>query len=180
MKIYTRTGDAGETSLFDGTRVSKDDLRVRAYGEVDELNAALGVAHASATHPEVLALLPELERDLFALGGQLANPAERSPRKVAKSALGHERVERLEQAIDALEEELPPLKRFILPGGSPGGAALHLARAVCRRAERAVVSLGRAETVSPVVFQYLNRLSDWLFVAARAENRRAGVEEVEW
>jgi cob(I)alamin adenosyltransferase len=180
LKIYTRTGDSGETSLFDGSRVAKDDLRVTAYGDVDELNAALGVARAQITDPEVAALLREIERDLFAIGGQLANPTARSPKKVAKSELTQERVERLEQAIDALEETLPALKRFILPGGSPGGAALHMARAVCRRAERAVVRLDHDEPVNPVILQYLNRLSDYLFVAARAENRRAGSAEVEW
>jgi cob(I)alamin adenosyltransferase len=180
VKIYTRTGDAGETSLFDGSRVPKDDPRVAAYGEVDELNAAIGLAHAHVSHAEVSALLLEIERDLFAVGGQLANPRERSPKKMAKSTLGPDRIERLEAAIDALEATLPPLKRFILPGGVPGGAALHLARAVCRRAERAVVALGRAETLNPLLFQYLNRLSDYLFVAARAENLRAGVAETEW
>jgi cob(I)alamin adenosyltransferase len=180
VKIYTRTGDQGQTSLFDGSRVPKDELRVCAYGEVDELSAALGLAHAQVTHPDVAALLPEIERDLFAIGGQLANPTQQSPRKVAKSALDPGRVERLEQAIDALEQTLLPLKRFILPGGSVGGAALHLARAVCRRAERAVVALDRAHAVNPVLLQYLNRLSDYLFVAARAENRQAGAPEMEW
>jgi cob(I)alamin adenosyltransferase len=180
VKIYTRTGDQGETSLFDGSRVPKDEARVVAYGEVDELNAAVGLAQSQASHPDVLGLLAEVERDLFAIGGQLANPAGSSPKKVAKSALGEERVRRLEEAIDALEAELPPLKRFILPGGSPGGAALHFARAVCRRAERAVVTLARSEPVGPTVLAYLNRLSDYLFVAARAENRAAGAPEIEW
>lgn len=180
MKVYTRTGDGGETSLFDGTRVSKDDPRVAAYGEVDELNAALGLARAQVSHPAVTAVLLEVARDLFAVGGQLANPAGASPKKVAKSALPADRVRRLEQAIDALEETLPPLKRFILPGGSAGGAALHLARAICRRAERAVVSLARLEPLDGILLEYLNRLSDYLFVAARAENRRAGAPETEW
>lgn len=180
MKIYTKTGDAGETSLFDGSRVPKDDLRVTAYGEVDELNAAVGLAQAHVTHPDVLPLLTEVERDLFALGGQLANPTFLSPKKVAKSELAEDRVQRLEEAIDALEGDLPRLTRFILPGGSVGGAVLHLARAVCRRAERAVVALHSQEAVNPVILQYLNRLSDYLFVAARAENRRAGAVEVEW
>ncbi len=180
MKIYTRTGDEGDTSLFDGSRVPKDDPRVRAYGEVDELNAALGLAASLAGHPPVLELLRVVERDLFRLGGQLANPTLQSPKKVAKSELPEGRVEALEKAIDALEETLPPLRRFILPGGSRGGAALHLARAVCRRAERAVVSLGRESEVNPLVIRYLNRLSDYLFVAARAENRLAGEPEIEW
>jgi cob(I)alamin adenosyltransferase len=180
VKIYTRTGDLGETSLFDGTRVPKDDRRVAAYGDVDELNAAIGLAQAGVTHPDVLVLLAEIEGDLFALGGQLANPTRRSPRKVAKSRLAADRVLRLEQAIDGLEASLPPLKRFILPGGSPAGAALHLARAVCRRAERSVVALSREEDVDPLLLQYLNRLSDYLFVAARSENRLAGAPETEW
>lgn len=180
MRIYTRTGDGGETSLFDGRRVAKDDPRVHAYGEVDELNAALGVALAHTTHPAVLELLPEVARDLFAIGGQLANPLEKSPRKVAKSALDPARVRRLEEAIDGLETELPPLKRFILPGGSPGGAALHLARTLCRRAERSAVALDRQTPLNPELLAYLNRLSDYLFVAARAENRRAGAPETEW
>ena len=180
MRVYTRTGDAGETSLFDGTRVAKDDGRVAAYGDVDELSAAVGAARARVGIPETAALLAEIQRDLFAIGGQLANPAERSPKKVAKSALGADRVERLERAIDELEGALPPIKRFILPGGSPAAAALHVARAVCRRAERTVVGLARLEPLSPVVLPYLNRLSDYLFTAARAENRRAGMAEVEW
>ena len=180
MKIYTRTGDSGETSLFDGTRVPKHDLRVVAYGEVDELNAAVGLAAAHVAHPDVAALLPEIERDLFAMGGQLSNPLEKSPKKVAKSAIEPERVQALERAIDALDQGLPPLRRFILPGGSSGGGLLHLARAICRRAERAVVALDREQGVNPVVLQYLNRLSDYLFTAARAENQRAGVPEIEW
>jgi cob(I)alamin adenosyltransferase len=180
VKIYTRTGDAGETSLFDGTRVSKDDLRVRAYGEVDELNAAIGAAAVAAAHPDVRAVLAAVSRDLFAVGGQLANPLGRSPKKVARSELPPSRVGQLEASIDALEADLPPLKRFILPGGGAAGASLHLARAVCRRAERAVVALAREDQVAPEVLAYLNRLSDWLFTAARAENRRAGVAEEEW
>ena len=180
MKIYTRTGDAGETSLFDGRRVPKDESRVAAYGEVDELNAAIGLALAHVAHPAVAVLLPDVQRDLFALGGQLANPGGASPRKVAKSELPAARVQRLEDAIDALEATLPALKRFVLPGGSPGGATLHLARAVCRRAERAVVSLGREEPLNPLLLQYINRLSDYLFVAARAENRMARADEVAW
>lgn len=180
VKIYTRTGDGGETSLFDGSRVPKSDIRVSAYGEVDELNAAIGLAHVHVAHPAVATLLPELAADLFALGGQLANPLQRSPKKVAKSAINPSRIQRIEAAIDELEATLPPLKRFILPGGSAGGAMLHLARAVCRRAERAVVSLAAEQEVNPIVLAYLNRLSDYLFVAARAENRLAGIPEREW
>ena len=139
MKIYTRTGDDGETALFDGRRVSKADLRVDAYGEIDELNAALGVALAAGVDPDVAAMLEQIQRDLFAVGGTLADPAHRVAERVQKMAVGQADVSRLEQWIDELEASLPPLRRFILPGGSPPGAALHLARTICRRAERRIV-----------------------------------------
>jgi cob(I)alamin adenosyltransferase len=187
MKIYTKTGDAGETSLFDQTRVSKADARVDAYGEVDELNACLGVARASIADPEIGAAIDLVQRDLFALGAMLADPGSRIAVRVTKASIDDAGVERLEQTIDRLEAGLPPLRRFILPGGSSSGAALHLARTVCRRAERRVVALQAASeeangghTVNPIVVVYLNRLSDLLFVMARAVNHRAGVREVEW
>jgi cob(I)alamin adenosyltransferase len=179
MKIYTKTGDTGETSLFDNTRVLKSDPRVDAYGEVDELNAALGVARAGGVDPDVAAALEQIQKDLFALGARLADPSARIADRVTKAAVTETDIARLEQTIDRLETELPPLRRFILPGGSRPGAALHLARTICRRAERRVVSLGAAQ-VEPVVVVYLNRLSDLLFVMARAVNRRAGVPEAEW
>jgi cob(I)alamin adenosyltransferase len=179
VKIYTRTGDTGETALFDGRRVSKADLRVDAYGDIDELNAALGVALAGVVSQEVAAMLEQVQRDLFAVGGSLADAAHRVAERVRKMAVGQADVSRLEQWIDQLESELPPLRRFILPGGSAEGAALHLARTICRRAERRVVSLGAGE-VDPELLAYINRLSDFLFVAARALNCRAGAPELEW
>ena len=178
MKIYTRTGDSGETSLFDGTRVQKNDSRVDAYGEVDELNASLGVARASGTDPDIDAELVRLQRDLFALGAQLADPQDKLAARVAKAVLGDDDVARLERAIDRFETELTPLRRFILAGGSAGGAALHVARAVCRRAERRMVALD--PPVDGVLLRYINRLSDLLFVIARAVNHRAGAAETEW
>ena len=178
MKIYTRTGDTGETSLFDGTRVSKSEPRVDAYGEVDEVNACLGLARASGTDHDIDAELVHLQRDLFALGAQLADPGEKIAARVTKAALGDDDVTRLEQLIDRYEAELPPLRRFILAGGSPTGAALHVARAVCRRAERRMVALEPA--VDGVLVRYVNRLSDLLFVMARAANHRAGAAETEW
>ena len=172
MKIYTRTGDAGETSLFDGTRVKKDDARVDAYGEVDELNAWLGLVRAASSDPELDEELVRIQRDLFALGAQLADPADKIAERVTKAALGDEEVARLERLIDRLEQDLPPLRRFILAGGTPAGAALHVARTVCRRAERRMVAL--QPPVDPVLLRYVNRLSDLLFVLARAVNHRAG------
>jgi cob(I)alamin adenosyltransferase len=177
VKIYTRTGDAGETGLFDGTRVSKADPRVDAYGEVDELNAALGAARAAGIDPDVADVVVAIQRDLHAVGARLADPSHRIADRVGKAVLEDGAVERLEQAIDRFDGELPPLRHFILSGGSPGGAALHVARTICRRAERRIVSLPEAD---PVVLVYVNRLSDLLFVLARAVNRRAGLPEIEW
>jgi cob(I)alamin adenosyltransferase len=177
VKIYTRTGDAGETGLFDGTRVSKADARVDAYGEIDELNSALGVARAAGLDEDVAEVVVAVQKDLHAVGARLADPSHRIAGRVGKAALEDGAVRRLEDAIDRFEAELPPLRHFILSGGSPGGAALHLARTICRRAERRVVSLHEAD---PVVLVYVNRLSDLLFVLARAVNRRAGVPEIEW
>jgi len=178
LKIYTRTGDSGETSLFDGTRVEKNDARVDAYGEVDELNACIGLARACGSDAEIEAELIHLQRDLFALGAQLADPGEKLAARVTKAVLGDDDVARLEQLIDRFEAQLPPLRRFILAGGSPSGAALHVARAVCRRAERRMVALRPA--VDGVLVRYVNRLSDLLFVLARVVNHRAGAVETEW
>jgi len=178
VKIYTRTGDAGETSLFDGTRVGKEDPRVDAYGEVDETNAWLGLARASRLDPALAEDIVRIQRDLFALGAQLADPADKIADRVAKAVLSDADVERLEQSIDRFEAELPPLRRFILAGGTPAGAALHVARTVCRRAERRIVAL--RPPVDPVLIRYVNRLSDLLFVLARVANHRGGVPEVEW
>ena len=179
MKIYTKTGDTGETSLFDNTRVSKADARVDAYGEVDELNACLGLARAAGVDEEIGALIESLQKDLFALGARLADPSVRIAARVAKVAIGSDAVERLELTIDRLEATLSPLRRFILPGGSPAGAALHLARTICRRAERRVIGLGSG-AVDPILLVYMNRLSDLLFVMARVVNHRTGVPETDW
>jgi cob(I)alamin adenosyltransferase len=179
VKIYTRTGDSGETGLFDGTRVSKADPRVAAYGDVDELNAWLGFARSSAGDYQIEEMLAQIQGDLFALGARLADPRHKIADRVTKAAVGGEDVARLESWIDQLEEELPPLRRFILAGGSPGAASLHVARTICRRAERAMVGLGD-EAFEPELLVYVNRLSDLLFVMARAANRRAGVPETEW
>lgn len=179
MKIYTRTGDAGETSLFDNTRVSKADARIDACGEVDELNACLGVVRSTVVDADLSSLLEAIQKDLFAIGSRLADPASRIAARVTKVAVTNADVQRLEEAIDRLETELPPLRAFILPGGSPAGALLHFARTVCRRAERRIVALGSSPGVEIAVV-YLNRLSDLLFVAARVANHRAGSHETPW
>jgi cob(I)alamin adenosyltransferase len=179
VKIYTKTGDSGETSLFDQTRVLKSHGRVDAYGEVDELNACLGLARAAGVDGEIATVIEELQKDLFALGARLADPSAKIAARVTKASITEAHVEHLERTIDRLEGELPPLRRFILPGGSPAGAALHLARTVCRRAERRAVALGAGE-IDRLVVVYLNRLSDLLFVMARAVNHRSGAPETEW
>ena len=179
MKIYTRTGDGGETALFDGTRVPKSDLRVAAYGEVDELNAWLGLVRAVALDGDLTAMVVRIQRDLLALGSRLADPARRIAERVTKVAISANDIERLESWIDALEAEVPPLRRFILAGGTPAGASLHVARTTCRRAERAMVALGES-AVPPELLTYVNRLSDLLFVMARVVNHRAALPEEEW
>jgi cob(I)alamin adenosyltransferase len=179
VKIYTKTGDAGETSLFDGTRVGKDDTRVAAYGDVDELQAFVGLAAASGLDADLSAMCVQIQRDLFALGARLADPAHKIAERVTKAVIVPESVTRLEGWIDRLEEEVPALRHFILAGGAPTGAALHVARVVCRRAERAVIGLG-TDAVEPILIVYLNRLADLLFVMARAANHRAHSPEIEW
>ena len=180
MKIYTKTGDAGQTGLADGSRVGKDALRVQAYGEVDELNAALGVILAHGPSGDDAALLLQVQRDLFAIGAQLADPGASVGQRKPKSAIEDAHVRRLEQAIDGREAELPALRAFILPGGSEIGALLHLARTVCRRAERAAVALSRSDAIAAIVLVYLNRLSDLLFVMARHANHTEGRSEERW
>ncbi len=181
MKIYTKTGDRGETGLFGGGRTAKDDPRVVAYGEVDELNSALGVARAAEPANLFDVELEAIQRDLFALGGHLATPDPDKVRKaLAKAELSAGRVMEFERAIDAADAELPPLRAFILPGGTPKAAALHLARTVCRRAERSVVALARQAEVPELFLTYLNRLSDYLFTLARLANHRAGHGDVTW
>jgi cob(I)alamin adenosyltransferase len=179
VKIYTRTGDAGETGLLGGSRVSKASPRVAAYGDVDELNAWLGLVRSFATDEQLKTMLERIQRDLFAIGARLADPVGRVTDRVEKTAVTTDVIKQLEDWIDQLEGELPPLRRFILAGGSPPGASLHVARTVCRRAERSVVALG-VEQTEPELLVYLNRLSDLLFVMARAANRRQGVAESEW
>ncbi|MBO9318367.1 MAG: cob(I)yrinic acid a,c-diamide adenosyltransferase [Chloroflexus sp.] len=176
MKIYTRTGDNGETGLFGGQRVRKDDLRVQAYGTVDECNAAIGVARASGSDPALDAVLAVVQNQLFVLGADLASPDE-SPHI---PRVTEEMTAFLEAQIDAMEAELTPLKQFILPGGTLMAAHLHLARTVCRRAERVTVTLAAEESVRAEILTYLNRLSDFLFVAARVANARAGLGDVPW
>ena len=180
MKIYTKTGDRGETGFLSGERISKADPRVAAYGEVDELGAWLGLARTEKhLAPDLIEMLTAIQRELFSVGARLADPTTRLGAKVSKVALGGDSVQTLEAWIDRLDAELPPLRQFILAGGTHAGAALHLARAVCRRAERRIVSLG-ADKVDPAVLAYINRLSDLLFVMARVVNHRAGVSEIEW
>ena len=176
MKIYTKSGDQGETSLFDGTRVSKADARVDTYGDVDELQAWLGFARAAGAPERLAVMLEQLQRDLFALGAQLADPQHRIAARVTKASLSGDDVTRLESWIDSLEATLPPLRHFILAGGAPAGASLHVARAVCRRAERRMVALG----ADAFLITYINRLSDLLFVMARAANHDVTVPETEW
>lgn len=182
MKIYTRTGDGGQTALFGGGRVPKDHPRVAAYGTVDELNACLGWAVAVAAGADVRDRLARIQHDLFALGSLLATPppAEGRPAPKGLPEPPVARVGEMEAWMDEAEERLPALRAFILPGGSPGAAALHLARTVCRRAERAVVRLASTEAVEDWMLTYLNRLSDVLFTFARIENLDAGSGDVEW
>lgn len=176
MKIYTRTGDEGQTGLFGGTRVRKNDIRVEAYGTVDETNAAVGLARAASAPPAIARVLEGIQEDLFVLGAELAcDPAQID--KLKTPLIGSQRVAELETSIDEAEATLPPLKHFILPGGSPAAAALHLARTTCRRAERRVLDV---EGVRPEVIVYLNRLSDLLFVLARQANHLAGVDDIPW
>jgi cob(I)alamin adenosyltransferase len=179
VPLYTRTGDRGETSLFDGTRVSKADPRVAAYGDVDEVGAWLGYVRAAGVDPDVDDLLAAIQRDLMAAGARLADPQHRIAPRVAKAQVGTEASARLEAWIDRFDAEVPPLRRFILSGGGLAGAALHLARVVCRRAERQVAALGQ-DAGHDDVLVYLNRLSDLLFALARAVNHRAGQAEEEW
>ena len=181
MKIYTKTGDAGQTGLFGGGRVPKDDLRVEAYGDVDELNAVLGMARCIEMMPRIDEVLVPIQRDLFAIGALLATPdRDRMASHLEKARIDETRITELEVAIDDGEAELEPLRAFIIPGGTPKAAALHVARTVCRRAERHVVRLQHDVELPPLAIIYLNRLSDLLFTLARLANHRAGAGEVTW
>jgi len=177
MKIYTRTGDDGTTGLFGGGRVSKGDRRLCAYGTIDELNAVLGAARAADMGSRCDGILLRLQGEMFHLGAELATPPNAHS---STDVLQDQAVAKLESEIDDLEKKLPPLKAFILPGGSQAAAALHLARCVCRRAERELVTLSEHEQVRPLVLKYVNRVSDLLFVLARTANAEAGVGDVEW
>lgn len=179
MKIYTKTGDRGDTRLFDGAKVRKHDDRVAAYGEVDELNAFIGAAASFLKDAELISMLAEVQKDLFSVGAQLADPGSKGQGR-PKFQVPRERITALENAIDHFETELSPLRQFILAGGGNGGALLHVARTVCRRAERRVVNLSEKVEVNPIVIEYLNRLSDFLFVMARVVNHREGKEEILW
>jgi cob(I)alamin adenosyltransferase len=183
VKIYTRTGDTGETGLFDGTRVLKSDARVATYGDVDELNAWLGLARSMLAHEgELSEMIVQIQRDLFAVGARLADPSHKIADRVSKAAITPADIVRLERWIDMLDSLLPPLRRFILAGGSNAGATLHVARTVCRRAERAMVALRAADetSVESALIIYVNRLSDLLFVMARVTNLRDDTPEIEW
>jgi cob(I)alamin adenosyltransferase len=177
MKIYTKTGDDGETGLFGGPRVRKDAPRIEAYGTVDELNAVLGMARCESLPPEIAELLTRVQNQLFNLGAELASP---QPEKLSIARIGPAEIATLEQAIDRHEATLEPLKQFILPGGVRGAALLHLARTVCRRAERSLVTLTGLEPVSGSLVIYLNRLSDLLFVLARAVNSSQARPDEPW
>jgi cob(I)alamin adenosyltransferase len=179
MKIYTKTGDAGTTGLFGGPRVSKDDVRICAYGSVDELNAVLGIARSTPLPESLDAMLDQVQHQLFSIGAELATP---NPDEHHLKWDGEPHVSQLEKWIDAMESELPPLRSFILPGGSPQASHLHLVRTICRRAEREIVRLSHDPRVSDVshIIIYLNRLSDMLFVMARRANRFQNVADVPW
>jgi cob(I)alamin adenosyltransferase len=180
VKIYTRKGDDGSTGLFDGTRVPKDHLRTEAYGDVDELSSVLGVARAFAEDKDISAALLEIQKDLLAVGAQLADPKFESRKVKPKTLVSAEKVEAFERMMDRYDAELPPLKGFILRCGTKGASFLHLACTVCRRAERRIVTLSRQVSVPPIVITYINRLSDLLFVLARVENKRVGEEQIDW
>jgi cob(I)alamin adenosyltransferase len=181
MKIYTRTGDTGETGLFGGGRVPKSHPRVAAYGDVDELNSVIGIVRATAGQQFFDPLLESIQRDLFSIGGHLATPdPERVRKSLEKAVLSPDRVSEFEHIMDVAEQELPPLRAFVLPAGTPVAASLHLARTVCRRAERSIVHLASANDVPDLFIVYVNRLSDLLFTLARLANHRDGVGDVTW
>jgi cob(I)alamin adenosyltransferase len=179
MKIYTRTGDDGSTGLFGGARTSKDSPRVTAYGTIDELNACLGLAAAPDDLPaNLLSIIGRLQAELFEIGANLCTPPDKPNEHVPNVGDGH--VSQLEKDIDTLNEPLPEMRYFILPGGCELAARLHVARTVCRRAEREIITLSREEQVAEIIVTYVNRLSDLLFVMARAANHAAGIEDVPW
>jgi cob(I)alamin adenosyltransferase len=179
MKIYTRTGDKGETSLIGGTRVSKADLRIDTYGTVDELNAHIGLVRDQAVNENRRNELKEIQDRLFTIGSELATDPERKSKKLLPVIVDSD-VDVLEQAMDSMDADLPPLRNFVLPGGHQSVSFCHLARTVCRRAERLVTALSNAEPIDPLIIKYLNRLSDYLFVLGRKMTQELGIEEVTW
>jgi cob(I)alamin adenosyltransferase len=181
MKIYTRTGDSGDTALLGGKRVAKDDDRISAYGDVDELNSVIGLATAHEPRQMALDLLEKIQADLFSIGANLASPNPENVKNALKKAkIDNAAIESLEKAIDDAEASLDPLKSFILPGGSLKAAQLHVARTVCRRAERSIVRLDAHTDVPEIIVRYMNRLSDLLFVLARLANKDAGIPDRAW
>lgn len=181
MRIYTRTGDNGETGLFGGSRVPKDHLRLQAYGTLDELNSVLGILRSKVSERTLAGeTLLQIQKDLFGLGAILATPEDQAAKLDARMATPTWSIEAIERDIDRLSALAPPMKAFVLPGGTEGSAHAHWARTVCRRAEREIVTLSAEEAVKPLVVTYVNRLSDWLFALARAENAVNGVSDVEW
>ncbi|MEW6507006.1 MAG: cob(I)yrinic acid a,c-diamide adenosyltransferase [Bacteroidota bacterium] len=180
MKIYTKTGDKGETSLFGGQRVQKNSLRISAYGTIDELNSFLGIAVTEIVDKELVEVIHSIQNDLFTLGSDLASPIEKENNSFTIPRVNKGFIERLEKLIDNFDSRIPPIKNFILPGGTKGAGFLHLARTVCRRAEREVISLAQIESISEEIKIYLNRLSDLLFVLARFENFISNHPDIEW
>ena len=180
MKIYTKTGDNGQTSLFGGKRVWKDDLRIAAYGSIDELNALFGVAISDVKNEELVDVLMSIQNELFTVGADLATPLEKGNTGFVIPRVENSFSTRLELLIDKFDSQLPDLKNFILPGGSRGASLLHLARTVCRRAEREIVALSKEEAINSEIEIYVNRLSDLLFVLARFENKFNGMEDISW
>ncbi|HAC15605.1 MAG TPA: cob(I)yrinic acid a,c-diamide adenosyltransferase [Bacteroidetes bacterium] len=177
MKIYTKTGDTGKTSLFGGGRVSKDSARIEAYGTVDELNSTIGYARSQRLSVDSDKKLEVIQNDLFVMGADLATPPET---KATIKRIDSDQITQLELWIDEMEKNLSPLRYFILPGGTPGASAIHISRTVCRRAERCVIQAMETESISNLVVIYLNRLSDFLFVMSRYENSKAGINEIHW
>ena len=180
VRIYTKTGDSGETSLFGGKRVSKDDLRVEACGSVDELNAALGTAASFIEEKKIFDTIRGIQHDLFAIGAELANPKEIGKNTKGIFKLGKSKIVNLESIIDQLDQNLPPIREFILPGGTNAASLIHLSRSIARRAERRVVALSKKEKLNPNLLMYLNRLSDLLFVLSRHINQKAKSSETTW
>lgn len=180
MKIYTRTGDQGQTSLFGGQRVFKDNIRIEAYGTVDELNSVIGVALIEIDNPDIYDLLKKVQNQLFSIGSDLATPLDKENSRASISIIKEHHITELENAIDFFDAQLEPLRNFILPGGSGGAAYLHLARTICRRAERRVITLMNTDAINQNILLFLNRLSDLLFVLARFENRTSSIADIPW